>query len=372
MAATTLNPPQAAQSSHAPALLVPFTRAAKEHVENFVDVSQLMDTSSHQLGPFDVAAYGFMRNIILHVQATGGVGAPTALEDAPFSVLDEVTVLDVNGAPIVGPINGYDLFLINLFGGYTPASPDPRQSRVYSAVSATGNFTFVLRIPIEVSGRDALGSLANQNGSSTYKLRLTIAAGAKVFGTQPTTYPTVRIRAHLDAWTQPNATDLRGNPAATQPPAHGTTSYWTKTTFTVSSGFQMFRLPRIGNYIRNLFFVLRDGSGTRSGAVANVPDPFSIYWDTRLMKGYQRDVWADQMVKRTDLNAAAEAVRGLPNSVYVEDYAHDFDGAIGWELRDGWLPTVQSTRLEVSGTWGGPGTLTVITNDIAPAGEVFV
>ena len=63
-------------------------------------------------------------------------------------------------------------------------------------------------------------------------------------------------------------------------------------------------------------------------------------------------------------------VRG--EGVWLEDFAHEFDGKIGNELRDGWLGTVQSTRLELSGTFGSAGTLTILTNDVAPAGPIFM
>jgi hypothetical protein len=375
--ATTLGKHPAAAGGpqqKAPALLVPFTRAAKEHIEPFVDDTvATFGASSVQRGPFDVPAYGYMRYLVIQIDATGGTGTSvTTAEDGPWSVLQEVSLIDVNGAPIVGPLSGYDLYLINKYGGYA-FSPEPKQSPQFSAVGAsTGNFSLVLRVPVEISPRDALGSLANMNGASTYKLKYTIAPTSQVYGTVPATPPAVRVRAYLEAWTQPAATDLRGNPAATEPPAHGTTSYWSKTVVSLNSGQQTVRLPRVGNYIRGLFFIFRDGSNTRSGGATQFPDPAALYWDTRLLKSYNKAIWRDAMVRKTDFTATVETARGLDNGVFVEDYCHDFDGQLGHELRDGWLPTVQSTRLELQGSFGSSGSLTVITNDVSPAGEVFV
>jgi hypothetical protein len=42
------------------------------------------------------------------------------------------------------------------------------------------------------------------------------------------------------------------------------------------------------------------------------------------------------------------------------------------ENRDLWLPTLGSTRLELQGSFGGAGVLTVLTNDVAIAGSVFI
>lgn len=367
-----------AKGGAAPALLVPFTRAAKEHYEQLADVSQILTASSTQLGPFDLPAYGFVRGVALQIDAAGGVGASTvvATEDAPWSVLQEVAILDVNGAPLVGPLGGYDLYLINKYGGYT-FSTEPKQSPAFAAVAvgaaASGNFRFLLYIPIEVNGRDGLGALANQNAASTYKLRVTLAPSSSVYSTAPnTTLPTVRVRAHLQAWTQPPAADLRGNANATMPPAHGTTSYWSKTVVNLASGFNTVRLPRVGNYIRDLVFIFRDTGGSRANGQTNFPDPGAIYWDTRLLKSYSKGLWQHEMQRKTDYVAAYEAARGLDNGVFVEDYCHEFSGAVGWELRDGWLPTVQSTRLELTGSFGLAGALTILTNDVAPNGEVFV
>lgn len=362
---------KAAPTKDAPALVVPFVRAAQEHVEAFMDTTIAIGANSTAIAPVDIPAYGFMRGIWIEVTGSGGTGAAAVYKgDAPFTALTEISIMDVNGAPIVGPLDGYDVFQIDKVGGYRRGSINPKLHPDY-AVPTTGNFSFLLYVPIELSARDGLGSLANLNAASSYKLRATIAPKGNVFSTDPTTLPNVRVRAWLDAWTQPNGTDLRGQAQATQPPAHGTTSYWSKTVFNVNTGQQNFKLPRVGNYIRELVFIFRDGSGVRNAA--SFPASFQLYWDTRLLKDYAPIVWRGQMSQRLGLKSpTADNADGLDTGVYVEDYCHEFDGLMGAELRDGWLPTVQSTRLEVIGNFGAAGTLTVLTNDVSPAGEVFI
>jgi hypothetical protein len=357
----------------APTILVPFTRASHEHIEPMQDVTQPLTATSTALGPYDVPAYGYLRNIILDVQASGGAGTGvTAKEDAPWNVISEIALIDVNGAPVVGPFSGYDLYLINKYGGYSWAS-DPKQSPMYSPVGATtGNFRMLLRVPVEFSAREGLGALPNANAASTWKLRVTLNPASQVYGTAPATLPNVRIRMHLDAWSQPAQTDLKGNATAQQPPAIGTTAYWSKTTMPVSQGFNTLRLPRMGSLLRELIFVYRDSTGSRSAGAAGFPDTPAIYWDTRLLKQYQKDLWTHEMYRKTGFAAAAEAANGLDNGVFVEDYAHDFDGHIGGELRDQYIGTTQSTRYELNGTFSAAGTLTVITNDVAAASDIFV
>lgn len=354
-------------------LLIPFTRAAKEHTEQFMDYTTgvAQTAATIPLPPADIPAYGFARGITLLVTTSGGVGAATAAADAPFSAIHELTIQDVNGAPIVGPISGYDLYLINKYGGY--GQLDPKLSPAYTnTIAANGNYTFKLWIPIEISQRDGLGALGNQNAASTYKLRITQAATTGVYTVNPaTTVPTLRFRAWLDAWTQPLATDLHGNPQATQPPAHGTTSFWSKSSMALAgAGQQSFRQTRVGNQIRNIILVARDGSNVRTNAP--FPDPLTLSWDTRVLHERNQLMWKDQMARRTGYSAALDAAGGLDTGVYVEDFCHEFDGKLGYELRDGWLSTVQSTRLDFNGNWLAAGTIYALVNDVSPAGEVFV
>ncbi|MGW4205007.1 hypothetical protein [Streptomyces sp. NPDC004726] len=354
----------------------PFTRAAKEHQEPMLDVSQALGSSSVAMGPYDVPAYGYMRGIWLWVSATGGSGVATVAmkEDAPFNVISEIALIDVNGANVVGPVNGYDVYLDNKWFGRNTG--DPKLSNMYVApvtgANASGNFGFLLWVPVEISGRDALGSLPNANAASTYKLRITLAPASEVYSTAPTNLPTVRVRAWLDAWTQPNATDLRGNANATQPPSMGTTQYLSKTALTINAGFQQPRMSRVGSYLRNVLFIFRGADGTRSAGETNFPSDVSMFWDSKNLFTRHKDLWKAQMVRRSRYTAASEAAGGRDNGVWLEDFTHEFDGQLGNELRDGWLGTVQSTRLELSGNFGSAGTLTILTNDVAPAGPIFM
>lgn len=361
-------------SRTAPTITVPFTRAAHEHVESMFDVTQALGASSVQMGPWDVPAYGYLRNIGLYFQATGGTGTvAVASEDAPWNAISEIALIDVNGAPVVGPFGGYDLYLINRWGGVTGYASDPRATPLFSPVSTAGNWSMFLRVPVELSAREGLGALPNANAASTWKLRITLAPSSVLYATAPTTLPSVRIRAFLDAWSQPPATDLKGNATAQQPPAVGTTSYWSKSTFAVNNGFNTIRMTRMGSLVREFVFVYRDASGSRANGAGLFPDPAALYWDTRLLKNYSRDFWRHEMYKKTNYwSSGVEAANALDNGVFVEDYAHDFDGGIGFELRDLYLGTTQSTRYELSGTFTGSGTLTVLTNDVAAASDIFV
>lgn len=353
----------AGQATAAVLPLVPFVRAATELVESAnIDRSNAISANSIQLGPDDIPARGYLRNLLILVEATGGTGSAAVYkEDAPWSVISEIALQDVNGANIYGPISGYDAFLVHKWGGYG-AFDNPVSHPKYVAPTTAGNFTFLLRVPVEINSRDAVGSLGNRNASSTYKLRITQAAKGSVYSTDPTGLPTVRIRVYSELWSQPAPVNGMGQPQAVQPPAHGTTQFWSKTTKVIAAGQQNIRLDRVGNLIRALIFVFRTTTPARSDT--NFPSPFTLAWESQQVVNVHEGVQKGYMVERYGHAT-------IDTGVYVVDYAHDFDGRMGGELRDGWLPTTQATRFELSGSFGAAGTLDILTNDVAPAGDVY-
>ena len=362
MALSTLNAPAQSnndQAAEATVIANPFPRAAYEHIEPMDARSQQIDASSHQKGPIDVPPYGFARHLILTVTATGGAGgSAVAKEDGPWDVLQDLMVTDVNGRNIVGPYSGSDLYLANLVGGYVE-NVDPKDLPSYSAIDANGDFSFKLRVPFEITSKDGLGSLPNMNSSATYKLSYAIAAKGSVYGTDPaTTLPIVTVTAHLEAWTQPGGADARGNPNVQTPPMVGTTQYWTKSQHNVSAGEQRIPLPRKGNMVRNLVFIFRDTSGDRDET--NLPPTLRVEWDGRILVNTTKLVLKDQFFERFGI--------ALPDGMIAFDYTHDADGKPGNENRHLWLPTSQATRMELVGTFGAAGVLTILTNDVQPQG----
>lgn len=366
-----------ATAEKAPQVLVPFTKASREHTEGaFVD--NTVSASSFgggptQIGPFDIPAFGYMRSIDLLVTTDGngvaGLNNAVSQADAPWNVIRSVVVKDVNGQPIAGPFTGYDLMLLNKWGGYS-FDGNPVRHPSFVDIDNDGEFSFRLRIPVEIVSRNALGALANMNASSTYKLEITVADDADVYSTAPDTLPAVRFRTYLEAWAPPSAQDARGNPQETEPRGLGTTQYWSKATYTTSVGSNTLRLARVGNLIRTLIFVVRDDNNAREGADA--PDPIQIHLDGRIIHNEAALIRRDFMAERYGYELAPVTTADDDEGVFVYDFSHDFDGKPGGELGDLWLPTVQSTRFEFVGSISNTaGTLDVLTNDIAPVGALF-
>ena len=367
---------------------VPFIRASAKHREpTGIDVTKTLTASDQDLGVFDIPAYGYVRNLVILVTASGGSDQTSQdvaeTESGVFAALKNIYLTEPNGAVIDQFDTGYQLDLANKFGGYGHVlGADPKADPQYSgAAAATGDFSFILRIPVELNCRDGLGALPNQNAAATFKLRLSLAKASDIYSTSPdTTLPDVRVRVYLEAWDQPEISSAGATNQVT-PPAMNTTQFWSSQTYNVNAGQNTIRLTRVGNYIRNLIFTLRRAGTSRANGESDLmaADPVYLYLDTRPLDIIEPNNWRNTMYQRSGYGAtvgtevpAANAPRGLDNGVRVYDFMHEFDGTYGHENRDLWLPTLGSTRLEVQFNAANAGTLEVLTNDVAIAGSVFI
>lgn len=350
--------------------LIPFTKAALEHVEPMFDSSVTLTAATQVIGPFDVPAYGFLRGIYIKVIASSGNDADdscTADADGVWNAIQEISLRDVNGGPLVGPFTGYDLHLVDKWGGYDFAG-NPALSPAYTVADiGNGNFSFMLYVPVEIIGRSAYGALPNMNAAATYKLAITINSANGFLNNIPDTVaPTIRVLGWVSAWTKPSTADPAGNPQEEAPPFVGTTQYWSKTTLTTAVGANILRLPRVGNFIRALIAVTRDNTNARDGAnhppdVRFLLDSHEIRNEADLLR--RHIMWSLYGYPTTAITAA-----DMDEAVIVYPFHHDFDYKPGGELGDLYLPTAQSSRLELAGTWANDaGTLDVLTCDITPA-----
>jgi hypothetical protein len=223
-----------------------------------------------------------------------------------------------------------------------------------------------------------------------------------------------------ETWDQPEVAS-GGVAYQTVPPAMNTTQFWSLQVYNVNTGTQTVRLTRVGHYIRNQIFILRSGvttgqgTGPRSvaetlwtatnavgGSVGVSDAQVTFFIDSRPIQVLNDTYWRNRMWERSGGYGSMLAVNpavgstagsalgttasgtafqnqndtgyGLENGVRVLDWMSEFDGNYGRENRDLWQPTLGSTRFEIQSTFGtlSSGTLTVLTNDVAIAGNVFL
>lgn len=361
-----------------PAMLVPFIRASDENLQpaNLDRTSAALTANSQDYGITDIPAYGYLAHLYILVEATAGAAGlnnAVAKEDAPFSILRDIALTEPNGATIVQFTDGFQMYLAQKYGGYLPAiSADPKASPIYSAIATSGNFTFMLRLPVAVSYRDGVGALANQDSAGQFKLRLKVGATTDIYSTSPDTKPVVRVRAWMAGWDQPEP-NSGGVSNQTEPPAHGTTSFWSvQSGQAVNGGSQTLELKRKGNYMRQIIFVLRRAGTSRANGQTDWPSDLTFLRDAFPARYYNDLVWRQRMFERTGFDNTVELKNGLDNGIRFHDYMSEFSGLLGYENRDQWQPTRGSTRLEMNGVFANAGQMDIIYNDVAIAENVFL
>lgn len=341
---------------------------------------------AQQLNNYQISPSGYLRGVYLIVQCTtaGNAAATAFAQNGPFSALASIRFLDTNSQPMVGTVTGYDLYLINKYGGYA-FQGDAEASAAYSVTTGAGatggSFAFVLYIPLETVARNALTAQLNKSGAAQFSLEMFLATGAagttaaNVYTTAPTTPGSVRVRTTLVSWLDPEATDARGNPVLQDPPVLNTTQYWHKQNYVVGSGSQFTRLQGIDGLLRMLLFAAyRSGTGLRTDGESDWPDPVSLkYEESYLIQSRIKLLFQDMIAKAYGYDGTIDAAKGRDSGVYpIFEWIMDFDRKPGGELSRSYLPMSSASNLELQGSWTNAPSLDVLVNKVVPypQGEV--
>lgn len=353
----------------------PFRIGVKSHEEINFDTTVTQTAGTQDLPVLEIPPAGFLRGIYVLVEASSTNSAATSAyadANAPFSLIDTITLEDTNSKPIVGPFNGFDLYLVNKYGGYA-FNNDPKSSPSYTSTVGSGDNTinFVLRIPVELVARDALGALPNKSGTNKFKVRIRVAPSASVFSTPPTEALSIRFRMVQEDWWEPDTTDLKGRPLAQNPPAVQTTQYWTKGVYSIGSGDQRIQIQQgLGYLIRNLIFVNYPAASLTRDATSdgNFPDPATLQFEANILFDRLRLLWQDQIGKKFGYSATVGTAGGRDYSVYPLPFNDDFGNQVGSETRRGYLATADASRMEFRGNFGASANFAVLANYVAPSG----
>lgn len=363
--------PNAAQ---APVALAPF-RAGTEPTlsSDGYQNSTALTTSQTLLPVYTPSPNNEIRGIYIQSVATGSNGGSSNVaftsNDYPFNTYQAITFADSNQKPIVGPINGYQLFCINKFGGYF-ANNDPRASAVYSTTTSTGStagsWTFVLFVPVEINLR-GFGSLQNQSSDSTFTLTMTLDTTAHVFSTAPSSSCTVVTTLYSSGWWKGS------NAGASQtPPAAGTTQYWTLGSYSsLNSSVQQQLSQGLGYPIRSFQFINYDASNsTRATGDTDFPTTTQLIYKGTSYFNISKTLWQDMMSRAFGLTSASkDAANGLENGVYVMPwFMQDVNHGPGNELALGYLNTNQGDLHQMVATFNGNSNLYYLVNYVAVVG----
>jgi hypothetical protein len=345
------------------------------------DYDQTYATANAQGGiPWALQATGWLRGLYLIVTGTG-LTAGTVTADGPFNIFSNIELDDVNNEAIFGPFDGYTAFLTNKYGGYYYAD-DPATAPVfsYTGTVTTNNITFMLYIPLEMVSRDPIGAVASVNNTASLTLRFSLNPTLSVFTTITGTL-SLRIRGLQDFYWEPRRADKQGRPISPEPPASGTTQYWTQGSLAVAGAgtINSQLITGLGYPFREYLFLLRDAGGSRANGETNWPDPLvGLKFEANmLISNIPKIYWQAMIARQTYYTNSTMDVRGAgltpgkENGLYGLFWNDDFfRNAIGGETRRNYLVTSPGSNFIYNGNIGGAGTLYSIVNYVAPGGGV--
>lgn len=311
---------------------------------------------------------GFIYAVMLHATATaaGNSAAVTFAEDAPWNVFDTIVFGDVNGDLV--NVQGFEAFLANLANrNYAVRYLEGSQYvGVTAGAGATGgSFEAWTRVPVAINRRDLLGIVANQDRAQKYRLRNDVAASSVVYGTGPTTVPSVVIERFYENYSVPLPTGPNGEAQQIIPDSFGTLSFLTSTTAAEApngAGTVNHFLRRIGNTVRWVALIWRV-NGVRATVEVAANNPTSI----RFRVGEDQIFIESYRYRRTRM--FEQWGFDWPAGVVIYDAIHDFAAAAGMELGDDYYATqsLVNAQFEVvypSGFGSTNNTLRFLTSDL--------
>lgn len=353
------------------ALALPFPIASRAMKRFSFNDQRALGTGITAVTPIQIPAVGYMRSLQLKFTFAGTAGTSFGA-DGPFNLISSIEFRTAAGNDLIVPMTGYQLYLINKFGHPSVMSPysDPKYVS-YSTTAGTAA-TFFLDIPLELDPETGWGSIPALASNRSYQLVINYAPYTVVTGA---TAGNMTVEGVANYWSEPPAQSASGLSQETQPQGLGTISQWQLDTPPVGPGDRYVKLNNVGNFMRNIIFVLRNAAGARISA--DWPASAEIYLDNEPMFYLPAADWQRFMRQNFGLVAAApDVANGLDTGVYVLP----FDSLVGSlsgdpaNSRSQYLPTLDSSQLVIRGTSFGANAaiMEVLTNSVIPKNSADV
>lgn len=365
----------------------PFVAGSRPTKESDYDDTLVFTTGEQRFDSYEVGPQGFLGHLwMLMTCVTAGNAAAVAFaDDAPFSAAARIEFRDVGSQPQVGVVDGYQLYVINKYGGYL-FQGDPKAGSVYSVTAGAGatggSFTFILFVPIMAVRRDAFGELENTSASATFTMDVSLAPTVNVYDTAPTNAGTARLRYLLEGHQDPDETDINGFPVGQAPPASQTTQYWESSPIDVALGAFSRTLRNFNGLLRTMIFIPRGAADTlrSTGETAFDGAPFSLQYEANLLHNQvQFEFWRHWITSHygyagtlpaAGTEAAATTAGARDHGVYpIPDWMLNFGHQVGAELRFTYLPVSDATKLTIKGSNDAAIRLDILYNYLRYMGD---
>lgn len=344
---------------------------------NSQTVSNLAGSTSFQ--PIQLPATGFVRKLSLYFTAsvTSASAGAVVAGDGPWNLISGITVTDATGQPIMQPISGYNLYLVNKY--FSPgsvvntniprawANPHLGPEYAFASTSTVGTATFRLDIDFEQDVNTGYGCIPNLDSNASLQLKIDVAASTVAFAGTTTSAATLSVRVDQHYWA-PVGPTVGNVPAMTQPVGFGDyveTRYETQTVS--ASAENTVNVTNRGGLIKGIIAVSR-AAGTRTAytAAANV----GLLLDNNpIDEGITLEAQYDQLRRSygylgADLTTSyapltAGVLPGLDRGVQVWNFGSLSGG------RDSWLATRVGSLLQLKATPGASATTLELVTQLA-------
>lgn len=338
--------------------VVPFFYGTNQYVEKFATNTTTLGASASEQ-QFNINPGGFLRGVRLEIRSTtGALGGGTISPDAPFNVLASAALENIDGSPIVYPMNGFVHSMGQWF--FRPWHGDPSRRFDYSATVNPAGSLFV-----QPEIRHTAGVLANTDARALYRIRWTYATiTALVTGGAPTA-PAVTVTAYMESWAQPDAADLRGNPIEEIPPGLNLATLRRQQIINLAAAGadNTFQMSNMGNELRGILVITRNSAGARADLLS---DPIRWRLDNRSMGVFSAQELFNRM---SDFYESLQNGSTRPTGVYVWPRFFLPGNMVG----ESWLATTNATYLiyeSATAAGGSGGTAQFVTDEVVPVGPV--
>lgn len=344
----------------------------------------------------NVNAGQYLRALRLIVRTTtvGTTFAPLvgATGDFPWNVLTGVDLVNVDGSEILYTMGGYAHYIAQKYS--RPWLGDP--ATAYDAFQTTAispQFTLTLQPEIRWSA----GVLANTDTRSQYRFDYVVDTATNIAqGGTATGPPTVNVQPYMDAWAQPDATDLQGTPNQPVPPGLNLQMKRRHQFFTLnpSGSDNILQSALTGNALRLQLLVTR--LATNTVRIDGLSDPLLWQIDNRSLGKYSTqsdvgvttltggDMIAQRMADFYNSSFFTQAVESTAGPLVPTAYSpprreigvYAFPRFIkpGELYGEGWLYTANSTKeiFESTSTAAvsGAATAELISDEVYPVGPI--
>lgn len=358
--------------------MIPFTIASRpqKRYANVQTVNNLAGSGSFQV--VQLAASGWVRRIsmLFSQSVTSASAGAVVAGDGPFNLIRSVTLTDATGQPVVQPISGYNLFLVNCFfssGGVATninrpfENPQFGPEYAFASTATTGTATFRLDLDFEIDPGTGYGCIPNLDSNASLQLRVDYDVYSVALTGTTVSAATLSMRVSQEYWA-PVGSSLGGAAVNNAPLGAGDyveTRYETQTVS--ASAENLVTLTNRGGLIKGMLLISR-AAGVRT-AITAASNVGTLLDNQPINEGIPVEEHYDQLRRAYGYLGADATTSYAPLTAGVLPGLHRGVVPIVFDPlsagRDSWLNTRAGSLLQVKVTPGASATTLEIVTQLA-------